>query len=143
MAGDVVFSQGVLTGQDGRPLRKPGPGDPRIPPPAEDLVNVETGLPALIVPESTSSARQENDLAKIGIYASKTDDFVVSVLDEDNDPLESVRFSAKDIANKVKPLLEACGHKVVDYTSGDLSEALGGGKVTPIRRKREAEASNS
>jgi hypothetical protein len=115
--------------------------DPRTPPPAADLnILTEPGLPPMIVsPQGqplAQSGGEEDVPKKIGIFATK-DEFAVAVLDDDNDPVEggSYKFTADLIVQKVKPLLEAAGHKVVDQTFGSLHEAASDGKVKPMRRR--------
>lgn len=120
--------------------------DPRIPPPAPDLVVMtEPGLPPILVGPSgqpvatVSQPLEEQDVPKkIGIYATRGDEFTVSVLDDGNDPIDngSFRYPAALIVEKIKPMLEAAGHKVVDYSAGSLHEVASEGKVTTIRRSR-------
>lgn len=119
-----------------------GPHDKRIPPPAPDTASMELG--GLVLPNGSPAATpslEEEVSAKIGIYARTDGDFTISVLDADNDPVEggSFRFSAADIVGKVKPMLEAASHKVVDYSAGALTESASGGKVKQMRRRASAE----
>ncbi len=104
--------------------------DPRIPPPAADLqVWSQPGVPALVVPptvkqvmdrvvEETSGVQQ----LKYGIYSRKGDGFNIAALDADGDPIEMRSASAEVIETVVKPMLEAAGHKIVNYAGIDYSE---------------------
>jgi hypothetical protein len=118
------------------------PNDPRIPPPAADLtVWGDTGLVTVSGQPITTESKVEDDVPKkIGIYATRGDEFTISVLDDDNDPVEggSFRYSAAMIVEKIKPMLEAAGHKCVDYSAGSLHEAASDGKVRPMRARKAA-----
>lgn len=127
-------------GADFRHVREYAPGmgvprpvsanDPRIPPPAPDsVVWTSPGAPPLVVPptvkqvmdrvvEETSGVQQ----LKYGIYSRKGDGFNIAALDADGDPIEMRSASAEVIETVVKPMLEAAGHKIVNYAGIDYSE---------------------
>lgn len=151
MSEQFYFTMAPGTGLSGTQIPRVMVDDPRIPPPAPDVfVLTEPGMPPLIVGPSGSpvapsvpreTAGEEDVPKKIGIYATRGEEFTISVLDESNDPVDggSFRYSAAVIVEKIKPMLEAAGHKVVDYSSGSLHEAASEGKVKPMRRKTAAE----
>lgn len=122
--------------------------DARIPEPYPDgsvripTVLLNTGLilpPKGAAPTGPSRFQEEEVPKKIGIYAFKDSTFTVSVLDEDNDPIESFQFDATTIAEKVRPLLDAAGHKTVDYSGGMLTQTLTAGKVRTMRPRKTQE----
>lgn len=114
--------------------RPVGPGDPRIPPPAPDVVNLEG--PTLILPESTTNKRETT--VKFGIYATKGDKFIFAALDEDNDPVQSVTVDAGTIETVLKPMLEIAGHKIVNYAGMDYTEAASAPKVRRLPKRETA-----
>lgn len=146
MADDYYFTVAPADGRNGTQIPAVSANDPRIPPPAPWMgILTEPGAPPMLVSASgdpiatVSQATGDEDMPKkIGIYATRGDEFTISVLDEANDPVDggSFRYSASDIVGKIKPMLEAAGHKVVDYSAGSLNEVASEGKVTPLRRTR-------
>ncbi len=123
-----------------------GANDPRIPKPAPDPIVAADG--SVLVSTSgapinaTENQVTEDDVPKVkaSIYSAKGDLFVFAVEDLDGDPVESIKATCDVIDSKIRPLIEACGIKVVDRTSGDLKDALATSK-TPVRMPRKVVAS--
>lgn len=90
-------------------------------------------MPTLILPESASNKRTETTI-KYGIYATKGEQYIFAALDEDNDPMQSVKVDASTIEHILKPMLEIAGHKVVNYAGMDFVEAAN--KVNNVRTLR-------